>query len=169
MMMIHARATSDDRQVATWAALGLAVAIAVLLFLFTMGDFALPGVGTVASASPVPTASPSLTPDPTPIPTPTPVPTPVSLDAAFERFRETVDAGQQNGQIEEGAAEELIDRASRFVEDDDLSGGDINRASRDLHRAIDELEADGEISSSDLAASLRQMADDLEAAARRES
>ena len=78
-----------------------------------------------------------------------------------------MDDAQQSGQIEEDAAEELIDRASRFVEDDNLSGGDINRAARDLHRAIDELEADGEITA-DLAATLRQMADDLEAAARRE-
>ena len=91
----------------------------------------------------------------------------MTLEAAFEQFRETVDAGQQNGQIEEGAAEELIEHADRFLEDD-LSGGDINKAARDLHRAIDELEREGEITS-ELAASLRQMADELEAAARRQS
>jgi eukaryotic-like serine/threonine-protein kinase len=165
----HARAASDDdRQVGTWAVIGLAVAIAAVLFVLTRGDLGLVGSGSGSSPTPVTTASPSLTPEPTPIPTPTPVPTPITLDAAFESFSQAVAAGQQIGQIEEGAAEELIDLASRFVEDDDLGGGDINRASRDLQRAIDEFEADGEITS-ELAASLRQIADELEAAARRES
>jgi eukaryotic-like serine/threonine-protein kinase len=162
----HARAASDDdRQVATWTVIGIAIAIAAVLFVLTRGDLGLFGSGSAASPSPVTT--PSVTAVPTTAPTPTPVPAPLTLEAAFAQFRQTVEAGQQNGQIEEGAAEELMDRAERFLEDD-LNGGDINKASRELHRAIDELEHDGEISA-ELAASLRQMADELEAAARRQS
>ncbi len=163
----HAQAASDDQQVATWTVIGLAVAIAAMLFVLTRGDLGLLGVEAAASPSQVTAPSPSVTPVPTPAPTPTPVPAPMTLEAAFEQFRETVDAGQQSGQIEEGAAEELIEHADRFLEDD-LSGGDINKAARDLRRAIDELEREGEITS-ELAASLRQMADELEAAARRQS
>jgi tellurite resistance protein len=79
-----------------------------------------------------------------------------------------VAAGQQNGEIDEGAAGELVDQANRFVEDDDLKGGDINRIVRDLNRKIDEFERDGEIGSAALATELRRLVDEMEAAARRQ-
>ena len=160
-------ASDDDRQVGTWVALGLAAAIAVLLFVATRGPLGVPSVGT--APSPSPSSSALVTPSPVPTPTaipPTPVPTPISLEAAVERFHQAVDEGEQNGLIEEGGAEELIELADKFLEDD-MNGGDINRAARNLHRAIDEMEADGEIASADVAASLRQMVDDMEAGARR--
>ncbi|MFI5027316.1 MAG: hypothetical protein ACHQCI_11290, partial [Solirubrobacterales bacterium] len=93
---------------------------------------------------------------------------PPTLDAAVDQFRQTVAAGQQNGEIDEGAAGELVDQANRFVEDDDLKGGDINRIVRDLNRKIDEFERDGEIGSAALATELRRLVDEMEAAARRE-
>ena len=41
----HAQAASDDQQVATWTVIGLAVAIAAVLFVLTRGDLGLLGVG----------------------------------------------------------------------------------------------------------------------------
>ena len=61
-----APASDDDRQVARWAAVGLVVAIAAILFALAWGEFGLPGVGSVPSPSPMTTPSPSLTPVPTP-------------------------------------------------------------------------------------------------------
>ncbi len=78
-----------------------------------------------------------------------------------------VAAGQQNGSIDGDAAEELLEQADKF-RDEDLSGGDINKASRDLNRAINELEAEGQIASAETADALRQQAAEIEAAARRE-
>jgi hypothetical protein len=115
--------------------------------------------------------SPSLapTPVPTPIvtPAPTPVPAPATLAEALEQFGQMVSAGQQDGTIDGDAAEELLERADKF-RDEDMSGGDINKASRDLNRAINELEAEGQIASAETADALRQQAAEIEAAARRE-
>jgi serine/threonine protein kinase len=155
-------ASEDDRRFGRWAALGLIAAIAVVLFVLTRGPLD-PSVGSTPSPSPSSVVTPS--PDPTPTASPTPVPTPLSLEAAVDRFQQAVEDGRQNGSIEDDAAEELIDGADTFLEDDP-STGDINRAVRDLQRAIDEFEADGEITSAEFADSLRQMVDDLEAAAR---
>ena len=72
-------------------------------------------------------------------------------------------AGQQDGSIDGDAAEELLEQADRF-RDEDLSGGDINRAARELNRAINELEAEGQIASAAVADALRQQAAEIEAA-----
>ena len=54
-----------------------------------------------------------------------PLPTPLSLAATVERFGQVVDTGIQDGQIDEGAAEDLIDLAGRF-EEENPSVGDVN-------------------------------------------
>lgn len=154
-----------------WAVIGTAVIGALGLFVISQSL----GPAGPGAASPSPSASvvPSLsvTPAPTPAPTPipTPVPAPPTLEAAVAQFREAVAGGQQNGEISDGAAGELIDEANRFVEDEDLKGGEINRIVRDLNRAIDEFESEGEIGSAALATDLRRLVDEMEAAARRES
>ncbi len=146
------------------AVLALASLIAVILFVLARQPVAAPGFEPSPSAS----ASAAVSPSPDdPTASPTPVPPPATLDDALERFRQFVDTGRQNGQIEDEAAEDLLDLADRFAEED-LSGGDINKASRDLHRAIDEFEREGQISSADVATDLRQLADDMVAAAERE-
>jgi hypothetical protein len=106
-----------------------------------------------------------VTPAPTPVPTPTPPPAPATLDDAIAQFGQAVAAAQQSGTLEDDAAEDLVELADRFLEDD-LNGGDVNRIGRDLQRAIDRFEEDGEISSPEVADDLRRRADDLEALAR---
>ncbi|HET9497243.1 MAG TPA: serine/threonine-protein kinase [Candidatus Limnocylindria bacterium] len=149
------------------AAIGLAVLIAVALFAVAQAP---PGSADLGSEPPT-SVPPSVTPipsfTPTATPIPTPVPTPVSLDAALERFGQVVAAGEQDGTIDGDAAEELLDRADAFA-DDDMNGGDINRAARELNRTINELEGNGQIASAEVADTLRQAAAEIEAAAERE-
>jgi hypothetical protein len=157
-----------SRDTRLWAVIGAAGLVVLALWVITQ-SLGPDGLGAASpSASVIPSVA--VTPAPTPVPTPipTPVPAPPTLDAAVHQFRQTVAAGQQNGEIDEGAAGELDDQANRFVEDDDLKGGDINRIVRDLNRKIDEFERDGEIGSAALATELRRLVDEMEAAARRQ-
>jgi serine/threonine-protein kinase len=160
---------SRSRDARLWAVIGAAVLVALGVFVISQSL----GPAGLGAASPSASVVPSLaeTPAPTPVPTPipTPVPAPPTLEAAVQQFRDAVTASQQNGEISEGAAEELVDEANRFVEDEDLRGGDINRIARDLNRAIDEFEREGEIGSPTLATELRRLVDEMEAAARRQS
>jgi eukaryotic-like serine/threonine-protein kinase len=156
---------SRRRRPGVAAAIGLAILIAVACFAVAQPPPGSADLGSEPPASVAPSVTP--TPAPTATPAPTPVPAPVSLDAALERFGQIVAAGQQDGTIDGDAAEELLERADKFAEDD-LNGGEINRAARDLNSAINELEADGQIASAEVANALRQAAADIEAAARRE-
>ena len=158
-------ASSRRRRPGVAAALGLAVLIAAALFAMAQSPPGTAGLESEPPASVSPSVAP--TPIPSPTPAPTPLPAPVSLDAALEQFGQMVAAGQQNGSIDGDAAEELLEQADKF-RDEDLSGGDINKASRDLNRAINELEAEGQIASAETADALRQQAAEIEAAARRE-
>ena len=164
---VNPASASRRRRPEVWAAVALAILIAAVLF-----AAAQPSPGTAGLGSePPPSVSPSLAPTPVPTPivtlAPTPVPAPASLDEALEQFGQIVAAGQQDGSIDGDAAEELLEQADRF-RDEDLSGGDINRAARELSRAINELEAEGQIASAAVADALRQQAAEIEAAARRE-
>ncbi len=151
-----------------WAAIGTALLVAVVLLAVTRpGNPAGLGAGS-PSASVAPSAfeTPTSVPTPAPTATPTPVPPPATLEDAVEQFRQVVATGQQNGEIDERAAQELLDEANRFLEED-LNGGEINRIVRDLHRSIDEFEGEGEIGSAELATELRRLVDEMAAAARR--
>ncbi|RPH36782.1 MAG: serine/threonine protein kinase [Chloroflexi bacterium] len=147
------------------AAAGLAVLIAVALFAVAQPPRGTAGLESEPPLSATPSAA--STPIPTPTPVPTPVPAPASLDDALDQFGQIVATGQQDGTIDGDAAEELLERADRFAEDDQ-NGGEINRAVRDLNRSINELESKGQIASPEVANALRQAAAEIEAAARRE-
>jgi hypothetical protein len=87
----------------------------------------------------------------------------------MEAFKDLVDRGEEEGLIEREAAEDLSDLANdieKAVEDG--SQGDVNKAFRDLRRAIDEFGRDGSIGSDDTAASLQDAVDEIEAAVARE-
>jgi hypothetical protein len=78
-----------------------------------------------------------------------------------------VDRGQEDGLIESEAAhdlDELADDVAKAVEDG--TQGDVNRAFRDLRRAVDEFDRDGRIDS-DIATRLREAVDEIESAAGR--
>jgi hypothetical protein len=80
-----------------------------------------------------------------------------------------VDSGEEEGLVESEAAEDLRDLADKIAsavgdDDDDGTQGEINRAFRDLRRAIDRFEQDGRIGSAEMAASLQDAVDDIEAA-----
>lgn len=156
--------SSRRRRPGVAAALGLAILIAVALFAVAQPPPGTADLGSEPPASVAPSVTPAFTPTATPPPTPVP---PVSFDAALDQFRQLVAAGQQDGTIDDDAAEELLERADRFA-DDDQNGGDINRAARDLNRSINKLEAEGQISSDEVADALRQAGAELEAAAERE-
>jgi serine/threonine-protein kinase len=151
-----------------WAAIGVALLVAVVLLAVTRpGNPA--GLGAESpSASVAPSAfeTPTSVPTPAPTATPIPVPPPATLEDVVEQFRQAVADGRQSGEIEEAAAEELLDEANRFLEED-LNGGEINRIVRDLHRSIDEFEGEGEIGSAELASELRRLVDEMAAAAGR--
>jgi eukaryotic-like serine/threonine-protein kinase len=149
------------------AAIALAVLIAVALFAVAQPPPGSEDLGSEPPTSVPPSVSPTPALTPTATPPPTPVPTPVNLDAALERFGQIVAAGEQDGTIDGDAAEELLERADQFA-DDDMNGGDINKAARELNRSINELEADGQIASAEMADALRQAAAEIEAAAERE-
>ena len=153
-----------------WMAIGVAVVSAVVLLAVTRQPP--DAAGPEGTGSPAVSATPSLSATPTPAPTPTPTasptPPPPNVEDAVVQFRQVVTAGQQNGEIDDEAAEELDELADRFVDEDDLSGGEINRIVRDLNRAIDRLEAEGKIASPALATDLRRLVAEMEAAARRE-
>ncbi|MGH2462205.1 MAG: protein kinase domain-containing protein [Candidatus Limnocylindria bacterium] len=114
-------------------------------------------------SSPSPTASPAATTSaPTPSPSP---PAPLTISEAVEAFKDLVDSGEEDGLIESEAArdlDDLADEVAREAEDGNL--GRVNRALRDLRRAIDEFEHDDRISS-EAADRLREAADVIEAAA----
>ena len=147
------------------AALGTLVALLLLLAAVTVPDA--PG----ASPSPTASATPSRSPSPSPSATasPTPAPAPRTLAEAIDAFKDLVDSGEEEGLIESDAADdldELADDVAKAVEDG--AQGEVNRAFRDLRRAIDRFEQDGGIGSADMADSLREAVDEIDAAAARE-
>jgi hypothetical protein len=80
-----------------------------------------------------------------------------------------LDRGEEDGLIESDAArdlDELADDVAKAVEDG--TQGEANRAFRNLRRAIDGFEQDGGIGSADMAYSLREAVDEIDAAATRE-
>jgi hypothetical protein len=118
-------------------------------------------------SSPSPTASASPSPSPSASPTPTPAPAPLTFSEAMEAFKDLVDRGEEEGLIEREAAEDLSDFANDIEEAaEDGSQGDVNKAFRDLRRAIDEFGRDGRIDS-DIATRLQDAVDEIEAAAGR--
>jgi serine/threonine-protein kinase len=119
-------------------------------------------------SSPSPTASASPSPSPSASPTPTPAPAPLTFSEAMEAFKDLVDRGEEEGLIEGEAAEDLGDLANEIEKAvEDGSQGDVNKAFRDLRRAIDEFGRDGSIGSDDVAASLQDAVDEIEAASGR--
>jgi hypothetical protein len=143
------------------AALGTLVALLLLLAAVTVPDA--PG------ASPSPTASATPSPSPSATASPTPAPAPRTLAEAIDAFKDLVDSGEEDGLIESDAADdldELADDVAKAVEDG--AQGEVNRAFRDLRRAIDRFEQDGGIGSADMADSLREAVDEIDAAAARE-
>jgi serine/threonine-protein kinase len=141
-------------------AVGMFVALVLLLAAVTVPD----GPG----ASP-PTASATPSPSPSSTPSPTPAPAPLTLSEAIDAFKDLVDRGEEEGLIESDAAHdlnELADDVAKALEDGNQ--GDVNRAFRELRRAIEAFEQDGRIGSADTAARLQDAVDEIEAAAARE-
>jgi hypothetical protein len=96
------------------------------------------------------------------------VPAPLTLSEAIDAFKDLVDAGAEDGLIDSEAAEELRDRVDEIASAvDEGSQGDVNKAFRDLRRAIDEFEQDGDIGLADMADRLREAVNEIEAAAAR--
>lgn len=144
------------------AALGIFVALVLLLATVTVPD------GPGSSPSPTASATPSPSPSPSATASPTPVPAPLTLSEAIDAFKDLVDAGAEDGLIDSEAAEELRDRVDKIASAvDEGSQGDVNKAFRDLRRAIDEFERDGHIGSADMADRLREAVNEIEAAAAR--
>jgi len=142
------------------AALGMFVALVLLLAAVTVRNG--PGSSPSPTASATPSASPSATASPTPA---TPPPT---LSEAIDAFKDLVDRGEEEGVIESDAAhdlQDLADEVGRAMEDG--TQGEVNRAFRDLRRAIEAFEQDGGIGSADMADRLREAVDDIEGAAAR--
>lgn len=97
----------------------------------------------------------------TPLVTPAPPP---SLADALSAFDRIVDDGASNGSISGDAAERLRNARAEVADAaEEGNRGKANRALRDLHRVIDELLADGEISP-EVAASLDDAVNDIDAA-----
>jgi hypothetical protein len=130
------------------------IALLLLLALVTVPD----------RAKPSPSPSPS--PEASPTPTPSPAPSPLTLSEAVEAFKELVNSGEEDGLIESEAAEDLRNLADEIANaaDDDGGQGQINKAIRDLRRAIDEFERDGRIGSADVANRLREAVGAIERA-----
>lgn len=146
------------------AALGIFVALVLLLATVTVPD----GPGSSPSPTASATPSPSPSPSPSASPTPTPAPAPLTLSEAIDAFKDLVDRGEEGRVIESDAAHDLhefADDVAKAVEDG--TGGEVNKAFRDLRRAIDRFEQDGAIGSADMADRLREAVDEIEAAAAR--
>jgi serine/threonine-protein kinase len=132
----------------------------VALMVLDLGE---PGPKPDLAAKPSATSSLPPTPAPTPVATPTPLPEPPTFDEAVATFRTLVDSGVQQGQLDEDAAEELLERVNQVGEAvNEGQRGQINRAFRDLRRAIDEIDEDE--ASPELIADLRAAADAMQAA-----
>jgi serine/threonine-protein kinase len=145
------------------AALATFVVLVLLLATVTVPD------GPGSSPSPTASATPSATPSPSPSATasPTPAPAPLTLSEAIDAFKDLVDSGEEEGLIESEAAEDLRDLADDVAKEvEDGTQGDINRAFRNIRRAIEEFEQDERIGS-DMAARLQDAVDEIEAAAAR--
>ncbi len=146
------------------AALGIFVALVLLLATVTVPD----GPGSSPSQTASATPSPSPSPSPSATASPTPTPAPLTFSEAIDAFKDLVDRGEEDGLIESDAAEELRDRVDEIASAvDEGSQGDVNKAFRDLRRAIDEFEQDGHIGSADMADRLREAVNEIEAAAAR--
>jgi len=143
------------------AALATFVALVLLLATVTVPD------GPESSPSPTASATPSPSPSPSASPTPTPAPAPLTLSEAIDAFKDLVDRGEEEGLIESETAhdlDELADDVAKAVEDG--TQGDVNQAFRNIRRDIDGFEQDERIGS-DMAASLQDAVDEIEAAAAR--
>jgi len=142
------------------AAVGMFVALVLLLAAVTVRD----GPGS----SPSPTASATPSPSPSATASPTPAPAPLTLSEAIDAFRDLVDSGEEEGEIESDAVRDLQDLADEIASAlEDGTQGEVNRAFRELRRGIEAFEQDGGIGSADMAARLQDAVDEIEAAAAR--
>jgi len=136
------------------------VALVLLLAAVTVRD----GPGS----SPSPTASATPSPSPSATASPTPAPAPLTLSEAIDAFRDLVDSGEEEGEIESDAVRDLQDLADEIASAlEDGTQGEVNRAFRELRRGIEAFEHDGGIGSADMAARLQDAVDEIEAAAAR--
>jgi len=157
----------DPRRPRRLSAVPAVVIAAVAMFVALVLFLAAVTVPDGPASNPSPTASASPSPSPSATASPTPTPAPLTLSEAIEAFRDLVDRGQEDGLIESEAAhdlDELADDVAKAVEDG--TQGDVNRAFRDLRRAIDEFDRDGHIGS-DIATRLQDAVDEIESAAGR--
>jgi len=143
------------------AAVGMFVVLVLLLSAITVPDA--PG------SSPSPTASAEASPSP---PTPSPAPSAAALtfSEAVAAFKDLVDGGEEDGLLDSDAARDLEDLADEIANAvDEGTQGDINKAFRELRRAIDAFEQDGRFGgrSGVVADSLQDAVDEIEAAASR--
>ena len=137
------------------AAVGMFVALVLLLAAVTVPDG--------PASSPTPTASPSPTASASPSPTPTPVP--LTASEAVDAFKDLVDRGEEEGLIDSDAAHDLHDLADEIAKAlEDGAQGKINRGLRDLRRAIDEFDRDGRVDS-DFSTRLQDAVNEIESAA----
>lgn len=145
----------------------IAAAIATAALLVVL--FLLLAAVTVPN-QPGPKPSPSASPEASPSPTasPSPAPAPLSFSEAVEAFRDLVNSGEEDGLIDEEAAEELNDRVDDVAHEvEDGSPGQVNKAIRDLRRVIDDFAREGRIGSAELADRLREAVNAIESAASR--
>jgi len=116
-------------------------------------------------AEPAATATPS----PTIAPTPTPAPVALGLGVAVAEFKDLVSRARDQGFLDEGTADDLIDRADKVAEEaDEGKYKDVREKIRELRHRIEEFHREGRIPTEELAASLQAAVDRIEAAAERE-
>jgi hypothetical protein len=143
-------------------AVALATLALVIIAILAVMALAAPGA---KPEPPFPSVSPSLVPSPsqTPVATPVVTPAPPTFEEAVAQFRALVDSGSEAGQLDGDAAEELRERLDEVVAAvNEGHPGQINRAFRDLRRAIGDIEQDE--ASPELVADLLALADAMQAA-----
>jgi hypothetical protein len=115
---------------------------------------------------PASTETPTPTISATPVPTPTPAP---SVGVAVAEFKDLVSRAREQGLLEGGAADDLLDRADEIAEKaEEGKYKDVTHKIRELRRRIEEFDREGRIPSADLVASLQTAVDEIEAAAERQ-
>jgi serine/threonine-protein kinase len=143
-------------------AIALAALALVLIAILAVVALAVPGA---KPEPPFPSVSPSLSsiPSATPATTPIVTPAPPTFDEAAAQFRSLVESGSEAGQLDEDAAGELLERLDKVVAAvNEGHPGQINRAFRDLRRAIGGIDQDE--ASPELVADLLALADAMQAA-----
>lgn len=120
-----------------------------------------------ASPSPTDTATPSASTSSTPTPSPTPPPDtaparPETVDQVAAAFRRELVAGRGDGQASAKAVEELDKLVTEIVQEDrEGKPKDVREKARKLDEKIDEMVEKGEITSSSLADTLQEVAQEF--------